>query len=77
MGVVAAVVECAACGRQQPMVRRQGSGRVAPVNPETRELWWSRMVRADGADDAPMAGGGRRIEYACSRECRERIQQEV
>jgi hypothetical protein len=34
------------------------------------------MVRDDGADDAPMAGDRRRIEHACSRGCRERLQEE-
>lgn len=72
------MARCAACGREQEMQRRLmgGVGRAAPINPDTGERWWSRAVRADGADDAPMAGKGRRIEYACSRGCREQIQRE-
>lgn len=76
MGRVAELIQCAVCGRRQGRIRRQGVGRAAPTNPDTGEQWWSRMVRDDGADDAPLAGDCRRIEYACSRECRERIQQE-
>lgn len=77
MGRVADLIQCAVCGRAQERQRRQGVGRVNPVNPDTGEQWWSRAVQDDGADDAPMAGTGRRIEYACSRGCRERIQKGV
>lgn len=73
-GVGAAVATCAVCGREQAMLRRQGVGRVSPKNPDTGEQWWSRAVRDDGADDAPMVGKGRRIEYACSSVCRRKLQ---
>lgn len=73
MSRTALTVECAVCGREQETVRRQGVGRVNPVNPDTREQWWSRAAPDDGRDDAPMAGERRRIEYACSSACRREL----
>ncbi|HSR42645.1 MAG TPA: hypothetical protein VLL48_10745 [Longimicrobiales bacterium] len=74
MDRVTDLVRCAACGREQERPHRQGVGRVNPVNPDTREQWWSRAVPDDGADDAPLADRGTRIEYACSSACRRELQ---
>lgn len=69
----AARVKCKVCGRVQQTVPRLG-GRVAPVNPDTGEHWWSRAARDDDVNDVPSAGERRRIEWACSRECRQQLE---
>ncbi len=66
-------VRCHACGRVQKTIPRLGA-RVAPINPDTNEQWWSRAARDDDVDDAPMAKERRRIIWACSRECRAKIE---